>query len=106
MKFIPAQKFSSTSLQGKISISYAELVKVFGPEHCDGDGYKVQAEWMFDFEDGTVATIYDYKMGKNYNGPGGIAKEMLRIWHIGGKSDTAVQRVIEAIEAFRKSITQ
>lgn len=83
---------NGTCLQGGIDISYAELVKKLG-EPTNGDGYKVDAEWEIKFGDGTVATIYNYKDGKNYNGKEGLDVEEIRDWHIGGNKKDAVEKV-------------
>lgn len=98
MKFKAARKWQESWLQGEIKTTYAKLVKVFGPEHSDGDGYKVQAEWGLVFEDGTYATIYDWKEGASYRGVNeGITKEYVTNWHIGGTVRTAVDRVKDAL---------
>jgi len=44
-----------------------------------------------EFEDGTVATIYDWKL---YETPYDEYQ-----WHIGGKSFKAVERVLDVMEA-------
>ena len=84
----PHDDVSGTCLQGMIDISYAELLSVFGAPHTNGDGYKVDAEWVLQFNtpDGPViATIYDYKDGKNYLGRRkGLPVSKIRDWHIGG----------------------
>jgi hypothetical protein len=98
MKFKEAAEWQSSWLQGEIKTTYAKLVEVFGPEHSDGDGYKVQAKWNLEFEDGTYATIYDYKEGDSYNGPGeGIPKEQVTCWHIGGSESAAGHCVVETL---------
>ena len=81
-----------TCLQGEIDIKYSTLVKLFG-EHTEADGYKVDAEWIIEGEDGTIATIYNYKSGKNYNGKSGIATTKITDWHIGGHNKKAVELV-------------
>jgi hypothetical protein len=86
MKFTKDSNASGTSLQGYIRAYYHQLVAVFGePDYTNGD--KVTAEWCLDFEDGTVATIYDWK---EYETPMGLHQ-----WHIGGKSQEAVDRVTD-----------
>ena len=90
-----------TSLQGHIDISYKELVKIFGESDC-WDDYKTDAEWDIEFEDRTVATIYNYKTGKNYLGEEGLSKEEIRDWHIGGRNKRAVELVHKAVEDFRE----
>lgn len=89
-------EWTSTSLQGYVDASYKQIVKVFG-KPGDGDGEKVDAEWEIIFEDGTVATIYNYKDGKNYNGEEGTKTEDITDWHIGGTDKKAVERVNEAL---------
>lgn len=89
-----------TSLQGYVNVKYSTLVLIFGEPHCDGDGYKVDAEWMLKFEDGTIATIYNYKDGENYNGVGNeYATKTVDItdWHVGGNSKHAVTCVLETL---------
>ena len=102
MKFKNSQMpMIGTCLQGNIDITYDKLVSIFGKETCAGDEYKVQADWMLTFDDGTVATIYDWKQGDSYNGPGqGITKEFVTDWHIGGMNEDAVSRVMDAISDF------
>lgn len=91
MQFTHNDNFTGgTCLQGYIKTSYADLVACFGQETCDGDGgYKVQCEWDLVFEDGTVATIYDWKED--------CKKEQVTDWHIGGTSNMAVARVQHAM---------
>jgi hypothetical protein len=100
----PTDDINWTSLKGEIDISYAELVEVFGEPHGVGDEYKVDAEWAFEFnikeEDSdrlVVATIYNYKDGKNYNGAEGLDVEDIRDWHIGGRSPLAVELIKKTI---------
>jgi len=91
------EDFNGTCLQGEIDCSYADLVKVFGKETSKGDEYKTQAEWLIRFPCGTVASIYDYKQGKKYNGADGIPKTKVRDWHIGGRSFRAAELVRAAM---------
>jgi hypothetical protein len=74
---------------------YEELVAVFGEP--EGGGDKTTVEWCLAFEDGTVATIYDWKEYETpmyeYN------------WHIGGKSKQAVARVESAFRQGVKALT-
>lgn len=80
-----------TSLQGYMPARYEELVAVFGEP--EGGGDKTTVEWVVKFEDGTVATIYDWK---EYETP------MYEYdWHIGGKSKRAVALIQQA---FRQAV--
>jgi len=89
MKFKKAdwQAVNGTSLKGSVYTTYADLVEVFGEPERGGD--KTTVEWALQFDDGTVATIYDWK---EYNTPMGRYD-----WHIGGKSKMAEVRVTEAL---------
>jgi hypothetical protein len=86
-----------TCLQGYIVASYDRLVELFG-EPTEGDGYKVDAEWLVEFEDGTVATIYNWKNGINYCGfDEGYPVEVITDWHVGGHAFQAVRLVDDAL---------
>ena len=75
---------SGSCLQGYIKTTYDELVNVFGePTTLKGD--KVNVEWTIKFSDGTVATIYDWKLSAV---PMGVYD-----WHIGGYTQRAVELV-------------
>jgi hypothetical protein len=89
MKFTKDAMCDGTSLQGYIRAYYHQLVEVFGePDHGPNANMdKVTAEWCLEFEDGTVATIYDWK---EYETPMGLHR-----WHIGGKDYNAVDRVTD-----------
>ena len=90
MKFTQATwtEANGTHLQGYIRATYAELVERFGQP--EGGGDKTTVEWCLAFEDGTIATIYDWKLDETptdmYN------------WHIGGKNKTAVWFVAQALK--------
>ena len=87
---------AGTSLQGELMLKYSDIKKVFGEPH-GSDGYKSDAEWEIEFENGVVATIYNYKDGKNYNGKSGIPKSKITNWHIGGLDEKAVKNVVKAM---------
>ena len=73
-----------TFLIAEIKTTYSKLVSLFG-EPTVGDEYKIDAEWEIEFEDGTVATIYNWKDGKNYCGANGKSVQQIKHWHIGGR---------------------
>ena len=69
---------NGTSLMGYVDADYKVLKKLFG-KPLEGDGYKVDAEWVVSFDNGrNIATIYNYKDGKNYNGSRGLNKTQIR----------------------------
>ena len=88
---------NGTSLQGYVDTTYKKLVDTFG-EPTGNAGYKTDAEWDLVFEDGTVATIYNYKDGRNYNGTSGYATKDITEWHIGGFDQSAVKRITATLE--------
>jgi hypothetical protein len=64
--------------------TYKRLVKCFGkPLGPSADG-KVDVEWAILFEDGTFATIHNYKTGPEYLGKNGIPVDQITEWSIGG----------------------
>ena len=99
MEFVRADSndANGTHLQGYVQVTYRELTDVFGRPHSDGDGYKVDAEWMIKFPDGEVATIYNWKNGPNYCGDEGIPTRDITTWHIGGNKREVTKRVAELL---------
>lgn len=93
-------RIDGTSLQSYITTDYATIKKAFGKPNC-GDEYKIDAEWDIEFSDGIVATVYNWKDGKSYLGKDGTPKTKITTWHIGGKSQEAVDRVITILEALK-----
>ena len=63
---------SGTSLRGYVTTTYATIVEKLGEPDTDGDN----CEWILKFEDGSVATIYDWKTRQT-------PKDEYE-WHIGG----------------------
>lgn len=88
MKFTNGANVNGTCLQGYVQAYYHQLVEVFGEP--EGGGDKTTVEWCLEFEDGTVATIYDWK---EYDTPMGLYS-----WHIGGESNLAVDRVTQTFK--------
>ena len=94
MKFTNDANVNMTSYKGSVVTTFAKLVEVFGqpdhgPDNMEHD--KVTCEWDLCFEDGTVATIYDWKLDST---PFGEYE-----WHIGGRSSEAVDRVLEVLDS-------
>lgn len=83
----------SSFFQGYLETTYKELVEKLGePIECSM-GDKEDAEWHICFNDGTKASIYNYKNGKNYCGPSGLEVYKIKKWHIGGFTQKAVDMV-------------
>jgi len=83
---------TGTSYQGEIRITYQDLVKTLGRPNGKTDGYKIDAEWEIKTPFG-MATIYNWKDGKNYLGPTGQALTDITEWHIGGHTKEVVSYV-------------
>jgi len=88
-----------TCLQGCIETKYSNLVACFGEPTSQGDGYKVDAEWVLTFPGGIVATIYNYKSGPNYLGKDGMTVSDITDWHVGGSSRAAHRLVAAVLDA-------
>ena len=85
---------NGTCGQSTIDCMYSELETTFGkPMQSGFDDYKSDAEWRIQFEDGLIATIYNWKNGRNYLGDEGLEVWEIDHWHIGGSSPDVVQRI-------------
>ncbi len=96
---------NGTSFQAYIETSYGNLVHHLGNPHITAEesvDKKTDAEWGFKFPDGTIATIYNYKDGKNYLGEKGKAVEDIILWHIGGFNKKAYFKIADIIHSKRK----
>tara|TARA_R100000808_G_scaffold14980_1_gene35026 strand:- start:1231 stop:1533 length:303 start_codon:yes stop_codon:yes gene_type:complete len=84
--------FMGTSYVGEIIVNYNKLVDVFGKSQS-WDDYKTDAHWTIEFEDGEIATIYNWKNGVNYLGKEGSSTSKIKEWNIGGRSSDVVERI-------------
>ena len=89
---------NGTSHQGEISETFENLLKVFGTPMGASDDNKVDVEWNIMFNDGVVATIYNWKNGPVSMGENGTNPVDIETWHIGGKTISAVYDVEEILE--------
>jgi len=77
----------------KIAATLGDPIR-FKPEDDD----KIRVEWDIKFQDGEVATIYDWKEYKR-------APEDVTDWHIGGRSFEVVQRVYDILKHKETALT-
>ena len=100
MKFTNQANINMTGLKGEFPICYAELVEIFGaPDYGpNSDMDKTTCEWRLQFEDGTVASIYDYKVGYT---PMGEYE-----WHISGHDAKAYTHVVDTIIMHRDKLVR
>lgn len=77
---------SGASLRGYLKADFDMLVSRLGQpiDEPSADG-KVPCEWVLEFNDGSIATIYCWKTGT-------IPLD-LHDWHIGGKGINVVEKV-------------
>jgi hypothetical protein len=86
---------AGTSYKGDLTTTYAKLVELFGePRKASGDG-KTDAEWKIEFENGDVASIYNYKNGAKYGNPN---IETITEWNIGGYKSVVVELINQLIK--------
>ena len=93
MKFTTDANLNMSSYKGDITATYDQLVAVFGaPKYGPNDHNldKTTCEWALEFEDGTKASIYDWKTDRTPFG--------MYAWHIGGYGYAAVERVLETFK--------
>ena len=81
---------NGSCMQGQITCPFSLLVTLFG-EPEQGDFEKVDASWSVEFDDGVIATIYNWKNGINYCG--GPAINQITQWNIGGYEKAAAEHV-------------
>ena len=96
---------NGTHGQGDIVIEYDKLVEVLG-EPLHSDGYKSQCEWVVEFNPKNsprqIATIYDWKLGKQYLGEEGVDKEDNKYWNIGGFNNIVVKYLASLFDQSNK----
>ena len=109
MDFITSQQqpieTAGSHLIGVVVASYDMIKTAFGNPCGAFDDYKSQVEWEIQFEDGTIATIYDWKEGDCYHGKGqGTHFSKVTEWHIGGFNQMAEDRVLEVLASIQEMI--
>lgn len=87
---------TGTCLRGYVQADINKLYAAFG-KPMDGDGYKTDVEWVIEFADGLVATIYNWKNGPAYLGEGASLKYVDE-WNIGGDAEVVVSRIKQLLE--------
>lgn len=79
-----------THLVGYVETQYDTLVRVFGEPTMEGGiDDKSFCQWNLEFEDGTVATIYDWKED--------VLPTGLYNWHVGGRTTEALTMVLDTL---------
>ena len=84
---------AGTSLRGYVTTTLGKLIDTFGQPEYYGEGDKVTVDFSILFDDGTVATIYDWKRYEM----GTPALDEVFQYNIGGHSLQAVILVKQAL---------
>jgi len=92
IKSINKADAEGTCLQDYVTVDYKTIVDRYG-EPTTSDGYKIDAEWIIEWEDGLIGTLYNWKNGKNYLGEDGLPVEEIWEWNIGGRYKTVAKRI-------------
>jgi hypothetical protein len=56
------REIGGSHLQGYTTSTFQNIIDKLGKPHSQGDAYKTDAQWAFKFEDGTVATLYNWTL--------------------------------------------
>ena len=79
---------------GNLNCSYENLVRTFGHGSIDIiDDTKSDIGWDIEFEDGTKASIYNWKDGFNHLGEYGNPVEDIEDWCVGGYDNKALELI-------------
>jgi hypothetical protein len=90
---------AGTYFQGQITETFEKLLEVFGTPLGASADNKVDVEWAVETDDGTIATIYNYKDGNAYCGEDGLDPVDIVNWHVGGKSKSAAWEIEEILKS-------
>ena len=83
---------NGTSGQGSITATLRTLLKIFGqPNGQPSD--KTTVEWVLQFENGTIATVYDWKRYEL----GTPEMDERTDWEVGGFDNDAYEQVRRAV---------
>jgi hypothetical protein len=91
---------AGTSRQGYAPFPYDRIVDVFGEPDETSWGKDTAFTWSITFDDGTVASIYDYKESSLYDERLPLPEQMkdsFQGWRIGGKGWLAVALVVREL---------
>ena len=93
MEYKRTEDVNGTCLQGRINTSYQTLLYKLPPPIDYYDCYKTEVVWALKFSDGTIATVYNWKNGKNYLEEDGLELEEITEWNIGGHTKKALEYI-------------
>jgi hypothetical protein len=91
---------NGTSLKGYVTTTMRDLTAAFGEPNFYYPGDKVTVEWVHIFEDGSVATVYDWK---RYDLGAPDMDEVME-YNIGGFNHGVVELVKNAVLSREEAI--
>ena len=100
MTFTRTEETAGTWLQGHIVTTRATLEAAFGTPTEYEEGGKMTIEWGLRFENGTLATVYDWKRYEL----GTPAQDEEITYNVGGLTVEAVEQVKEALQTPKAKI--
>jgi hypothetical protein len=86
---------NATHLQTTTETTFKHLVDCLGLPG-EGDDYKTDVEWPVCTPYG-IATIYNWKNGKNYCGSEGYEIQDIPVWNIGGHNKESADYVVDVL---------
>ena len=91
-----------TSGQGAIKCNYKTLVRLYGKPYSGSADGKTDAEWVIQYMDGKVATIYNWKNGRAYAGSRGKDVADITDWSIGGNHFEVARRIAREVMHYER----
>jgi len=88
-----SNKTTGTCYQGTIKTSFTALCHMLGKPEFLINNFKSDVQWVLTFDDGSIATIYNWKDGKNYLGEEGTPIVQITNWNVGGHNERALKNV-------------
>lgn len=90
------------SWKGDVEATYDQLVRAFGapahgPDDLRGGDNKVSCEFVLKFDDGTIATVHDWKEPRTRIDGKTVRSETIE-WSVGGFTTDAVNHVIRVLD--------
>ena len=95
-------KINGTSKQGTFVMPYGMIVTALGEPHqtfTPETGDKIDVEWCFEFGNGDIVTLYNWKNGKVYLGDEGFEPHQMSYWSVGGHFRSVVDNFVDEINA-------
>lgn len=98
-KRAPEEAAVGSSLVGYVGTSYFNLLNAFGnPPYGPTVDNKVDVVWVFELPSGIIFSLYNFKNGPAYLGPGVLIANITE-WSINALMSADVPRIFEFLKA-------